>query len=378
MKRIYLLFLLFFIICTSFVHSFGIGMTEDIREINFEPNLEKEITFVALNRGLEYIPYVEGDLAKYTSLSEPEIIDDQMSTFVLTIKFPEMIEERGTHIIYIGVAQKNPETGGFGISMNVRRGINIKVPYVGKYITLGLSTPNANIGETIKIEASASNLGEEDVMKAKADFNILDSDNNSIKTLYTSEKPILSKLSAEFTAYFNTSGHKAGNYRVIATLNWDGNQSLAENSFKIGSLNVAVINYTREIKKGVINRFDIITESGWNSPVDNLYAEVKATDGIISESFRTPSYYLDPWARINLTGYLDATRMESKEYDAEITLYYSGITTVEKGKIRLTEEKKSAIPWAAILILLAVLVILIIIVNIFIIKRNSNKPKSNK
>ena len=55
-----------------------------------------------------------------------------------------------------------------------------------------------------------------------------------------------------------------------------------------------------------------------------MYAEIFLTDnGKLIDTIKTPSVELAPWEKKNLTGYFDATSLQSKRYLANIYIHFN-------------------------------------------------------
>ena len=74
------------------------------------------------------------------------------------------------------------------------------------------------------------------------------------------------KISESFEASFDTKGLRPGNYSATANMDFDGMKKTDSDNFRIGNLNVKVVDYTKELDNSGIKRFDVTVESEWNDP----------------------------------------------------------------------------------------------------------------
>ena len=181
-------------------------------------------------------------------------------------------------------------------------------------------------------------------------------------------------------AQLSTVGYTAGTYNAIATLNYDGKTKEDKKSFRIGELNIEIINYTKEFEKNKINKFDVKIESGWGNKIEGVYGEIK----INNDTIKTPNINLGPWDKKTITTYWDTNNVETGFYDAEIIIHYNGKTTIEKGKVSVIEKKEilteipGVISFNTITVLVLIIILLIIIDIIWITKKRASEKKQNK
>jgi len=136
-----------------------VGVSPGMYEIDFEPKATYRCAFSFIfDEGIKSDTYIEGDLAKYVTISADELVGS--GSVIVTMEFPEQIEIPGEHIIYIGAMQNPGSGGGVGIIGNVRGVIKVRVPYPGKYAVIDMfEINNANQG-TLLMQALASATSE--------------------------------------------------------------------------------------------------------------------------------------------------------------------------------------------------------------------------
>ncbi len=351
----------------------AIRISPDFIRIEFEPNFEKSYTFhteTAENVGIT----IEGDLAKYVSVEKDNIAKD--GSFVIKVKFPAEIETPGKNLVYVGVIE-----GGKGGAMvsgiaAIRTPIDIRVPYPGIYAEIGFNVHDLNINETANFVVTINNLGKKDIDIAKAVIDVFDINARLVEKLFTQEKAVNVKAKENLEAFFDASKHTAGTYKAIAHVTYADRTQDLESTFKIGTLNIKITNYTKTFFKGKIAKFDIEIESGWNSKIDNVFTEVKVFNNTKEiSSFKTVSVSLQPWEKKKISTFWDNEGLGEGAYDIELNLFYEEKITKITGKIEIIvpKEEISFKKYLTATNLLIAVVVLLIIINIIVLFKKSKK-----
>ncbi len=380
---IFLLIVIFVIIKPA--EAVGLYFPSD-NEIDFKPGIEKTFNFEITKSNLEVMLSVSEYLSEYATLSKTIIKPDSTDRkFTVTVKLPNKIEKPGHHRIFVmaeEIIDKSKIGGAVGTSSNAQIYILIHVLNPGKYVDMSLSAPNVNLNEPVNFAVNVKSFGEDDINSIKAAIDVYSLDNKKLATVYTEEKSLKSNTKETLHAQLSTTGYSAGTYKAVATLNYDGKTKEDEKNFKIGKLNIKIINYTKEFEKDKINPFYIEIESDWGNKIENVYGEIKINDSII----KTPSIELLPWEKKTITTYWDTNNVEAGSYDAKITIYYEDKTTVETGKVNVVEKKEALVEKPGIVtislntttILILIIILLITMDIIWIFKKRINERKQKK
>lgn len=373
------------IVLINLTYAVGIYFPND-NEIDFEPYLEKTLDFGVTGSRFDVKLSVSGYLSEYITLSKTLIKSDSTDRkFTVTVKLPKKVEKPGHHKVWIigeEIIDESKTGGAVGTSSNVMVYILIHVLNSGKYVDISLSAPNVNLNEPVNFAVNVKSFGLEDINSIKAAIDVYSPDNEKLTTVYTDEKPLKSNTEETLYAQLSTIGYPSGIYRVVAELNYDGKTKKDEKNFRIGELNIKIINYTKEFEKDKINKFDAEIESDWGNKIENVYGEIKINNEII----KTPNIDLAPWERKTITAYWDTNNVEIGFYDAEITIYYEGKTTIETGRINVVEKKEALVekPGAITIslstttILVLIIILLIITDVIWIAKKRKNEKNKRK
>ncbi|MBI2448692.1 hypothetical protein HYV49_00155 [Candidatus Pacearchaeota archaeon] len=323
MKRGLLIFA-FIIIFVDLVSSLGIShyYTSSDRIIEFKPGLQRSYSYTINGDrpDQEIEVYVMGDLAQYAKLNTDRLIGGGGIT--VNISLPQEIDVPGPHILYIGAIEVILEGVGIGTRVAIQTSIIINVPYPGRYVEATLKADDVNEGEPVNIELQIWNKGKEDYSVNVLLEMHLGLKENILETISLGEKFMESGTNAVFQKeLFN---YKPGNYFIEAVISYGGILKLND-TFRVGTLRVDLINYTYDAYIKSTNKFDLIIESKWNNKIENVFADIRIFNGTATVSeFKTPSEILEPWGTKMLRGYFDTIEFGEGDYKGNITINYEG------------------------------------------------------
>ncbi len=392
MKR--LTALLIFLLVLPIAYSIGVSPAET--KLNFKPNLETQLTYNLrsnMANAMDVELRLSGDLAEYATLSSDTIFikPGESGQATVSLKLPEKIEKPGEHTIMF-IATESTGTGGpEGARGEVLSPITIFVQYPGKYAEASLNAKDAKLGKDAEFIVTVRNLGTLKINGAKAVIDIY-SGNEKVGSVTTDEKPVDLFGSATLNAKWNTKGQKQGNYRAVATVQYDEKTTTAEHRFMIGILNVKIINYTKEVYEKQVNEFKVGVQSEWNDPVENLFADVKVLDNSKElMTFSASEKRLNPWEIKNLAGYFNTANIQAGSYDISIALTFNEIGSDEKhysykngtidvltgGEVAMTAKGGGMGRYLTTTNILILILILLVIINlIWFWKRKKNEEET--
>ena len=385
-KRIYLVFVLMFLLFVPFV--MGIGITPARTTVNFEPGLEKSVTISVINsesKDVNLVVAVQGDLAEYVTLPETSfsISSSQSSKDVkYDFKLPYELSP-GLHTAEIVILQL-PEAGELGdafigAALAVVSQLYVYVPYPGKYAEADLSVLNLDDGN-VQFIIPVLSRGDFDLTSVKADIEIFTSLNEKIVTLKTNEIKVLSGERKEVTALLDTSQMNPGPYRAVATLSYDGEIIELERNFNVGKKRLSIESIVvNDFSLGEIAKFEILVKNEWSETVKGTYSQmlVKNDKGELMTDFKSPTYDVESLDKILMTAFWDTAGVKVGTYDASLLLHYEGLTDEQDLKLEVSEnninvvgmgyvisEKKGMFEDNQLLVFLVIGVILLILINI--------------
>ncbi|MEN9626061.1 MAG: hypothetical protein RL557_389 [archaeon] len=340
--------------------SASVGVSPGKYEIDFSPGYEGDFTFnFIFDTDVESEVYIDGDFKEYATLSTSKLVGG--GPVVVHVTLPEKATKAGINNLLIGARQVST-SGGFSIAGNVIARIEIKVPYPGKYAEVFFDATNANAGGEVNFTVRVENLGSDSIV-AKPLIKISDFSNNSVEDVMLDAREIASNDYYIYHVSHTTSEYSAGDYRASLIVEYGGGVIQKEKIFRLGTLYVGIVNYTREFTRDKINRFDVEVESFWNDPVSNLYAEISIPQSNIT--FITPSVNLRPWERTSLNGFFDTSSIKEDMFRGNITLFYYD----EKTNAIADLHFKPEINYTTLIILGVIFLVILLIIIIFILAR---------
>jgi len=337
-----------------------------INTMNYPMNIQ-------VSAGSEFLnPYmtIDNDLLR--------VDPNEWKPFKVKIHYPTNPLKPGIHEVKISVTEKREESGTITARASVTGRIYIREEYPGLHAEAKIKTENKNLDETVPIEIILHNYGTDVISKATGYADII-FDGEKVKTLeLSSVENITTHQSKTMYAQFNTIGSKPGKYTINATISYDEKTTTVQGEFKLGTLHVGIIDFTKQVYQNKINPFEIIIESKWNEKISNIFADVNVIENnSIATSFRTISKGLEKWEQNTIVGHLNTEGLSLGMHDVEIYLNYEGFQTIEKGKINITKEilpeteepKQSKFP---VYLIALVIVLTMIIIFLILIKRKKS------
>lgn len=364
MKRGELAAILFLgiIIAALPVSSIGLRAPDLKLEIPFEPYYERVLTYkIATNADMtmDYSVEVEGDLAKYVTLSDTffeDVPSGEIPRFTVTLKLPAEIEEPGIHEIGIIATEEGSRagSGSIGIRTSTRARILIDVPFPYLYAETRLEAKDIRVDEPLIVQVHVTNKGQNDIGSATSTVKLYDKDGRLIKESNTGTTDIARQSTQILEATIPTEGIRSGIYTVVAETRYDSKESTDEKKVRIGDLDVEILEAHGEIYAGSIGPVNITVMSMWNEVID-----AKGTLTIDQKSIPLPGVTLHPWENTTIQAYWDASGLEPGSYPATVKIEYEGRSSEKL--VYLDVREKGLLQSGGISpILIAVLVIIII------------------
>lgn len=362
MKRGIILCLVFFSFLSFVLGSFS-GVAPSSYNIDFKPNLRQEFIFTFIfEKGVDSEIYVTGDFKEHVKIlkEEKELRNGRKRVYV-ELNLPTEADKPGLNIIRVGAIEKPTDHSGISISADVSGLIRVRVPYPGKYAELNLKTSNANAGEKVPYELTVYSRGKESIfITPKLEIKNID---GLFEIISLEKRTVNSNNNTVYKGFIETKDYKPGDYNLTAIVDYEGKQEAKTTAlFRLGELNVRLVNYTREINAGKINRFNIEIESLWNNEIKEVYGTMTVI-GYPDIYLQTPTISLTPWRKTQIVGFIDATEIKANVVHAEITLFFDGESKTEIIEINIIHP----INWTLILLITGGIIIALLILTIFTI-----------
>jgi len=370
MKEKWFLLLLCMVLLSGVV-SASLGISPAIINADFKPGGEYVFNFniISDSPDEELEISLGGDLAQYASLSKESSIG--ATSFQVFLNLPQELEEPGRHSLGVRIREVTPEDRFLGTAIDISGFVKIFIPYPGIYAETSLIIDDGNVGDEIPVEIHVINRGIEDFKKLDVKVDFKDESGEIIGTMDFKNVSLASGGDRYFRKTLDTEDYRPGNYIAEALITYDGGASIEEDSFRIGSLFVDILNFTQALPIGGIRKYHVGIESRWNNLLGEVFADVDVFNDIQKISFRTPSVDLRGWEKKTLEGFLDTKDMEEGFYEVNITLSYEDQTTSKSGSLLI--EKTSYLLWIAVAAVTFVAIILIL--TILYWKRNKKGKK---
>jgi len=375
------------IISIPSVISMGYGKTEDAFII-FQPGYQRTYDYVIIPTSGTYLNYtieLKKNLSQYLS-TEPEkafynVAPDARPPLKVHVNIPEdaPYPEPGLYKPRVLISEATATGGNDFIAVKTGAAIEIKmlVLYDGKYLSQeNMILPSVGPNESITTNITFFNYGKEKINSVNARIDIYHKDElvtsfntNTISADYIEGKQSISGTSSQ--------GLESGNYRVVATINWDGQTTTIERTLRVGELKININDYTKEVPADTISEFKVNIESFWNNELQNVYAIVK----IGEKKFQTPSSTLYAWQKKELSLYLDSKGL-SGEQPVEISIMINGkVIKKENGVINIVsreqttntnnqkKEPENKTTTQDIMIVLGIVVVVLVLFNLYLMMK---------
>jgi hypothetical protein len=312
-----------------------------------------------------------------------------------TVISPESFETPGLKVSYVAATEvfdEDPQ-GFMSFKVSMSMPIYIDVPYPGKYMEwTSLEAENVAAGDTTTIVGKLISRGTDNISEVSGNVLIFDNKKNLIGSAATNTvHNVATDEPITLGTKWNSGDYKQGNYKAEMRVNFDGERTNRTVGFKLGGLNVSMINYSDHVVLGGIKSFFVTVDSIWSEQISNVRANVSiynysnSKDQAIT-SFETLTKPLGAWGTETLVGYVDTSLFNVSVYDAKIKLYFADQFNEYDAKInfslppKIVEPKKKLNLFSKknLLIMLgvALLIALIVLIYAFIPKKkNSNSEQ---
>ncbi|MBS3119556.1 hypothetical protein J4475_01915, partial [Candidatus Woesearchaeota archaeon] len=176
--------------------------------------------------------------------------------------------------------------------------------------------------------------------------------------------------------YFNTSSLVSGPYTANAVVRFQNSEEQFSDSFLVGELRLNVLNYTRSLEPGKINRFFVTVQSEWNDPIDNVYADITLADsqGNETATVRSPSISLAGRATGDIVAFIDTSELPEGTYHFRGVLHYNDKSQAFDGELTIgaasvgpsLETPSQFNPLLVVGAIVAGLLLVVLVFNIFL------------
>jgi len=290
--------------------------------------------------------------------------------FDLVLEFPDLLVEEGTYIVGISAQEIAPE-GAAGINslLSVSKMFQVEVYSREKNIGVSFNAPQTNEQEPIKFELDVQSRTYQDIDSIAAEITIYDSYDQEVGRIATAEKPLKALSTERLSASYDSKDMPPANYWAQAKVRYDGQVKILNDSFKIGTMDIALINHTSILNRG-FSEFIVLVENSWGNEIPGVYAKL-FIDG--TEVLQTPSIDLSPWSTGELKGIVKLD-IPPGTYPSIIKIFLSGeekefpvfLTVTDEVLPEIQEARAEVSQKNQVIIILSSILIVILIIGIII------------
>jgi hypothetical protein len=403
-------FLFFFIFITSLVLVIlgsslvlGLGVSPARVTMRYAPNSDYVYEGQACyaTAGYGHLQLSKGgefqENLKFINAEDNQFYPEERGCLEYTYRMPDIIERPGTHRTVLYATEVPDESGGMiNAVVRIEHQIDVFVPYPGKYLEIvEFLGQNKDAGADIPFKASAINRGNETINQAQGTISIYDYKMSLIGTIKTNNlKNIEPDQTKEFTASWDSGDYKQGNYHAFIKITYDdGLQINATTDFKLGGLDVSLVDYSKEIIIGGIRPFEAVVDSVWSETVKNVraYVEVLNSSGDVLTSFETLTRDIPAWGTATLRGYIDISNLKLGVYDLKINLSFENLNKMYDKNLSIIKEPETEKPkkdlWniigtvfttKVIMIVLGLLLLITIAILVYVLLPKKKKEREQK
>lgn len=323
-KKSVLALLLLLVYGISLVSAIGIGPGKV--PIDFVPNLQQDMSFVALNNGdtdITYKIYTSGDLGKYINCSVPSLFlkVGESKHFICTIKLPNELPP-GSNEGRVGIVEaKDVKLGQVSVLSAVESRIIVSVAYPDFYLAMSIDAQNIKKNEEELFKVHVKNWGKENVTLA-APIKILDANGKFVAQVLTTEEDIPKLGEADLYAAWKANVD-SGKYTALAYYN----EFNASKDFLVGEYLINIINLTSDITEGEIGKFELNLQSMWPEAI-TFNSELEVFDNNhTSLGSKTDEFIIRQWQEGMFKILWDKPISPAGTYNAHVKITYGNKTT---------------------------------------------------
>ncbi len=310
-----------------------------------------------------------GELLEYVRVTE--VVNNE---FDLIIEVPETLPEPGEYWFSLHATEGgSSEASGVSSLVSVNLRFQVEVPPYGKAISLSFDVPDVNVHQPIPFSVTVTSKGLEDITSVKGSITVYNLENEYVAFLTLKEKPLPALSSVSLSTSLPPDKLSAGKYWAEAVIPYDGEEKRAKDQFKIGNLDLLLINYSTYLERE-FGDFWAIVENNWGNPIQNAYAVVSLNG---TELLTTPTISLGPWQRDTLKGIL-RTDFSPGNVTGSIQLFYDNLSKTENMVFTIfepeMEDERSQLIAFALMAGVSLFILLGLIVVYIFIKTRSIPP----
>jgi hypothetical protein len=318
----FLLFFSFFLLLFS-SHVQAIGMSPPLFELNYEEGKSFTFSTSIINRGGPTTINLYADrseLSEFVTFSKNDfdMAPGTKETIELTITCPpyKTLTEFGLQKIGIHAREiaLNKETGTFAAVTAVEGLMFVHIPVPGVFGEItDFSISNVIEGLDADLTLELTNRGTDDLKNTKATVTIVDFYGEDVSSVEFSNIDIPVGESKKIRKELSSSVYPSGKYFATAEYVFSDSQAPQKEDavFFIGSSDVIITDYTKNLTEGQINVVYIELQSLWGSPLNTIRGSLIDFTG---RQKPLPVIDLEPFSKRVVELYLDVPLLNSSAF----------------------------------------------------------------
>jgi hypothetical protein len=392
----------------------GLGVSPSRVVLKFEPNFvyDRDVCYTVQSMPILRIS-TSGEYAdriEFTNIQGNLLDVREVGCLHYKFTMPPTVDKPGMHYTSI-FATEVPEEGSggmFRVNVRIEHQMWLFVPYPGKYIEINrFEATNVAAGDPVPMQAEIVNKGTDVVNEVRGTIKIYDRTDKLIGTISTNTLKNLAPDEMKYlTASWDSGDYKADNYRADLDVVYDAGINNATSPFKLGGLDINLLDYTKELEVGEgFKGFFVTADSIWSQTIEKVRAIVNvhndSANPVPITTVETVSRDIPAWGTEKLTGFIDMTNLKIGKYFLNITLFFKDPEVAEKDKQKYYEGEltikapppppeppkksigqvlKGIFTTQVLLIIFGVLVLVVLAILVYLLvpKRKKDKEKEKK
>jgi hypothetical protein len=328
----------------------GLGVTPGRTTINYEPGLEREVSFSILNnehKNMKVFLTVQGELNQSVTLFDGLVEfmpNEESKSFKYKIKLPtEIAGDSGLHraeIVALEVPESSVDGVYVGATVAVVSQLHVQVPCPGKCIETDLNILDSEENTTATFIVPILNRGKLGIGDARAIIDVYNGLNEKIDIIDTDFLPIGPGERTELSGKWEIIV-PSGNYLAKVTVFYDGESKSFEKEFLVGSQKLSIESIlVNNFRLGEIAKLQILVENKFDEELKSVFANllVYNEDNRVMADVRSATETILPLSKTELIAYWDTIGVEEGEYGGKLMVRYGEKSTDKNLVLKVSED----------------------------------------
>ncbi|HLC66675.1 MAG TPA: hypothetical protein VJK52_03475 [Candidatus Nanoarchaeia archaeon] len=306
----------------------GVGVGPGTITFDYAPGTVETIDMIAINTINTTSTFTISSTVPYITCTPGMVTVDPSASvpFKCTVSIPQLDLPPGVHQIgRIQVSELPSETAGvIGGLAAVVSIVRVKIPNVGKHLSLSLSIPNTPAGSNVEGTLTAANAGTDPLPEMEAVVAVFSKDRVlRVPPIAIRIAPLEPEQSQQYAVRLATAELSSGEYLATAEVSYAEKKAKQEIPFKVGEVRIAMKNLTAEpVPFGGVAKFQLETDSFWGETID-YQIELRVLQSGIAMGTVEIRDQINPWQNRFTPIFWETGSTGLGTYDAEVVLKYA-------------------------------------------------------